>query len=153
MEKIACEHERSGRDDSSQNPVAMRTFRIERVHTFVLQRRHHVTLDRPNGYVKPIPQIGDMSLARALRKQVLHHGALKRREIAPSVRTLELNKNVVLFLEDNELRDLLFTNLDISARGKIHEGRGDVAWIGAVVDECPHLGRTHALGRLVHWSH
>ena len=153
MEKIAGKHEWSRGNHSSENPVSVRALRVECVHALIFERRHHVALNRWDGHVKAIAQVSDVSLGHAAGKQVLHQDTFEWREISPLFRTFELNKDVVLLLEDDELRDLLFTNLDVSAHREVHKDGGDVAWIGPVVDERPDFCRTHSLGRLIHWSH
>src|SRR5712672_2841206 len=94
-----------------------------------------------------------MRFRLAAGKQILHHHSLEGREIAPLIRSLELNEGVVLFLKHHQLRDLLLANLDVSAHRKIDEDRRDVAPISAVIDQRPYLRRSHAFGRFVHGSY
>src|SRR5262249_12568940 len=112
----------------------------------------HIALDRRNGDVKAIAQVGDVSFSSAASKQILHHDPFEGRELTPLVRALELNEDVILLLEDDQLGDLLFANLDISPYRKVYENGGDISGIGAVVYQRPHFRRAHAFWGLVHGS-
>src|SRR3954470_3662638 len=94
-----------------------------------------------------------MSLGRSTGKKVLHHYALKWSQIPPLLRSFQLDEDVVPLSEDKHLRNLLFANLDISAHRQIHENRGDIARVRAVVDQGTHFCRAHVLRWFIHGSY